>query len=418
MIFKKKILIIADKVMPYRSAFYRKLSESLYFDVKVFFIDKWGAEKRFDPTMASEYKWDGPIFGGFKFKFLKSKSLFNVTYTGVDKLSYENKLPLIGSLLFYIRTFCGLISLELLNKNNYRDTEIIIIEGCHSFSLLIPAIMGKILGKKVFLRKESYINKEKSLIFRIIKFIFFRIILTLYDKVLYSCTTNKELFLYYKVNSHKLVFVPTAVDNEFFLEQKRLLQHTNSMSIRDELEFNENTIVILGVGRFVPRKNWNELIEAFQLVNNKYDVALILLGDGPEKDLLMNFVKGNDIQNIYFIGFKNQTEISKYYYSSDIIILTSNYDPSPKVLNEALVFSLPIIVSNKIGTAYDLCKDGVNGYIYNYGHTNELAKKIEYLIINKDAREIFGNNSFKLAQRWSLNTGVKNIESIFIKEKI
>ena len=49
---------------------------------------------------------------------------------------------------------------------------------------------------------------------------------------------------------------------------------------------------------------------------------------------------------VYFSGFVNQSQISHYYSMADAVVVISSYDPSPKVMNEAMNFSLPVIATS------------------------------------------------------------------------
>ena len=68
--------------------------------------------------------------------------------------------------------------------------------------------------------------------------------------------------------------------------------------------------------------------------------------------------------------------MSKYLSMSDIYAMPSQYDASPKALNEAMNFKLPILVSDGVKTAKELCKDGVNGFIFSVGDVNSLSEHI------------------------------------------
>ena len=114
-----------------------------------------------------------------------------------------------------------------------------------------------------------------------------------------------------------------------------------------------------------------------------------------------------------FTGFVNQTEISKYYSISDLNVVISDYDPSPKAMNEAMNFKLPIIVTDVVGTAHDLVKDGKNGFIVKVGDIDSISKKVDFL--NKNRKELIrmGNNSFNIVEGWNFKEGVKGIIQAF-----
>ncbi len=407
-----RIAIVADKVMPYRTALYRKIASSPMIDLTVLFLDQWGYEKRYDPTMGIELSWGTSVVEGFKYVFLKGIALTKVTYTGVDQLEKEMHCRYIGRLIFYLRTFFGILCLKVIPKIARSDFDAVIVEGYHSVSLFMASISAMLSGKIVFLRTEADLGMKRPVLLRMIKYAYLRLLFSLFDRILYSSSCSEDYYAHYGIRSDYLTFVPSAVDNEFFKKQ-RTTSNQKASRIRQELGISDDMIVVLGVGRMVKRKKWDHLIKAFETArrqNNK--LALILVGDGPEYNFLQNRVMENNIDNVFLVGFMNQSQIVDYYETADILAQTSEYDPSPKVLNEAINFGLPLLVSDKVGTARDLCIDRFNGFIFEHGNTHALAKKLLFLSIHHDVREEFGSNSLTLVDEWSLDTCVKNIEAL------
>ena len=140
-------------------------------------------------------------------------------------------------------------------------------------------------------------------------------------------------------------------------------------------------MVILFSGRFTKRKRPMDLLNALVKIDNR-NITVLFVGDGSERIVMEKFVKDNNIKAV-FAGFQNQTEISKYYSISDVCVIISSYDPSPKTMNEVMNFELPIIVTNVVGTAYDLVQDEENGYIVEVSDIDTISKKIDYLNKNR-----------------------------------
>ena len=99
----------------------------------------------------------------------------------------------------------------------------------------------------------------------------------------------------------------------------------------------------------------------------------------------------------------------KYYSISNVVTIISEYDASPKSLNEALNFRLPGIVSNMVGTAGDLVIDNHNGFIVNVGDVKDLSYKINKLMDDKKTFNKMSNNSEIVIKEWSLKNDIKGI---------
>ncbi len=286
--------------------------------------------------------------------------------------------------------------MDLLKTIRKKDFDVIIIEGYNNINNILISLWAKKHNKKLIFRGEAYNTSNQRYLFQWMKRLFLRNYFKIYDSICYSCSTNKEYFISLKVPEKKLLFVPSAVDNSFF---------SSHILIQDK---KKDVFKLLGAGRFVERKRWNDLIEAMKYIPDK-SITLDLVGNGPLFNILKELVKNENLKDrVFFPGFKNQTEIITYYQNADVLVLTSDYDPSPKVLNEALNFGLPIIVSDKVGTAKDLCIS--NGYIFNCGDIQDLAQKIQCLKedLKSNSKELKAASK-NLANLWSVEKGATNI---------
>jgi glycosyltransferase involved in cell wall biosynthesis len=415
---RKKILIISEKVMPYRCALYREISKN-GIDLKVLFLDKWGYEKRYDPTMNEKYSWDSSVLKGFRYEFFKNKTIYNITYTGADKTRNEEKLKVFGTILYYIRTYFSIINLNIYSyiKNNKYD--IIIIENYSSLTSMLGAVSARASGKKVVFRGEGNLRENTAYSLRILKRIYITFIFRkIFTHFMYSCNSNKKYYLHYGANTNNLIFVPSAVDcGEFYQlckdEKESKLEH-----LKNGLGIERESTVLLGVGRLVKRKNWMNVIHAVKelTIHKKSKIHFILVGNGPEYDTIEAYVKKHEL-NVSLVGFKSQKELNLFYALGDIIIQCSTYDPSPKALNEALCHHLPMIVSDSIGTAGDVCIHNQNGFVYSSNNVQELVQYIDILASDRAKRELFSNNSKIMKTKWSLKTGVDNIYSDLISSR-
>ena len=119
--------------------------------------------------------------------------------------------------------------------------------------------------------------------------------------------------------------------------------------------------VIILVSNFEKRKNIKALLNIIPNFQNQ-KIKFLVVGDGNYKKDINSFKKIYR-NKIILSGFVDIKKISEYYSISDLFILLSTYDPSPKTLNEALNFGIPCIVSRQIGTSKDLIKNGINGFV-------------------------------------------------------
>lgn len=113
----------------------------------------------------------------------------------------------------------------------------------------------------------------------------------------------------------------------------------------------------LYVGRIAKEKNIHDLINTF----NSNGKKLTLVGDGP----LFEVEKKRANKNISFLGYISNLDLSDIYLKHDIFILPSISEPWGLVIDEALWFGLPVIVSSKVGCSKDLVLDLKTGVIFD-----------------------------------------------------
>ena len=111
--------------------------------------------------------------------------------------------------------------------------------------------------------------------------------------------------------------------------------------------------------------------------NNFTKVNLLTIGNKNNFNFKSNNIKHENV------GLVNQDEkLNLYYRAADVLVSPSIYDFGPHVVNEAIANDLPVI-SYKVGTARDVIKSGVNGYLIDCYNEKKFALAIKKIILNK-----------------------------------
>ncbi|MCH9014179.1 MAG: glycosyltransferase family 4 protein [Gemmatimonadetes bacterium] len=114
------------------------------------------------------------------------------------------------------------------------------------------------------------------------------------------------------------------------------------------------------------------------------------------------YVGEHNLDTVYFFGFRNRLELPKFYAASDIFVLPSLRETWGMVVNEALCFGLPVIVSDQVGSAEDLVRHGYNGLIFPNGNVEALASSIKSLMeLSEEDKILMGRRSKELIKGWS-----------------
>lgn len=164
----------------------------------------------------------------------------------------------------------------------------------------------------------------------------------------------------------------------------------------------KNSRVILSVSYLRPEKGLRYLIKAFKKLNLR-DTVLIIIGTGKEEKNLKSLAK--DDENIRFLGYKQGKEKAKYYSLADIFVLPSLHDPWGLVVNEAMYYGLPIVVTNTSGSS-ELVTD--NGFVVEPGNSEALAIAIQKLMNNEELRKQMGKRSKEHIKKYNLEYAVNS----------
>lgn len=187
-------------------------------------------------------------------------------------------------------------------------------------------------------------------------------------------------------SNRKFVVIPNGVDTKYFTYKIK----------------NSKTIKILGIGRLMPRKGYQFVIEALkevkEKVKNKFEF-IVVGGGGYMKDLKSLARKNKVHKLVRFMGQIDYSEIKKLLSTSDIFVHPSLAEGMPLSLLEAISSGLPCITT-KIAGNEDLVKNELNGYLLKVEDVDGISDSLTKLIDNRKLRESMGRNSVKISKTY------------------
>ena len=199
------------------------------------------------------------------------------------------------------------------------------------------------------------------------------------------------------------LFCPSKLNIELFFENGIKKEFLSAPE-----KSNEETLELLFVGRLVPYKGADMVIEALAKIRKtaKSKVHLTIVGDGPEKSRLEKQAKDLDINNmIDFTGWIDQGETFKYYKKSDIFCFPSVREFGGAVVLEAMACGTPSIVIDHGGIGeYVTGNSGFKIQPLSREHIiNEMAEKVCLLADDNELRYKFAQNAFKRGELFEWN---------------
>lgn len=140
--------------------------------------------------------------------------------------------------------------------------------------------------------------------------------------------------------------------------------------------------------------------------NPKTKLRLLIVGNGE----LENYLPENKF--IFRLPFQNQSRMPALNNVGDIYILPSLSETWGLAVNEAMAAGKPVIVTEKVGSAIDLVRDGVNGFYFSLENpcdNNNMFKRLE----SENLVEM-GNRNRNFISSWSHQVIAEAIESTIV----
>lgn len=156
----------------------------------------------------------------------------------------------------------------------------------------------------------------------------------------------------------------TEEDKKFWIEgtshNDQIITIPNPSPFQVKEKFNQDVNrVVIAVGRLVPQKGFDLLLESWVEVNKSMPLwKLMIVGDGQDREKLETYITVNNLQDsVKLLG--NTDNVSIYYEKADIFCLSSRFEGFGMVLIEALSFGLPIVSFDcEVGPSEILSKTG------------------------------------------------------------
>jgi len=379
---KKKYIIgvVMSHPIHYFLGLFREIHNSGILEEQIYFCSDFGIREGLDQTFNKIVKWyDESILNGINYHFLKNFSFSS---------NFGSFFSLINpSVIWNIKTI---------------RHDAIFMHSWNFFSNWLTFFAAHFFKVPIFLRVESPYNQEilKSRINIFLKKILLgKILFPRISAFLYIGDQNRKFYRFYGVPEEKLFFVPYSVDNVFFQKQAEILRFKKNEK-KAKVGIDPSSSVVLFVGKLIEKKRPLDLLHAFHIAQLK-NTVLVFVGDGPLKGDIEKYIADNIIKNVVLLGIKYPSEISEFYALADVFVLPSGPGETwGLVVNEAMNFGLPVIVSDMVGCGVDLVHHGDNGFVFPLGDIEYLSQYLSDLINDSTKRNLFGARSREIISNY------------------
>lgn len=204
-----------------------------------------------------------------------------------------------------------------------------------------------------------------------------------------------EIFKFIQKKTAKnaeLIIVPSRYLKEIVIKWgvsgekiKVIYNSTDKINIDDNFKTGFEGDLIFSVGRLVPWKGFEVLIEIMpDLIKFNPNFKLLIIGDGPDKGKLKEKIENLNLEkNVFLLGKFDQVKLWNYLSQGKMFLLNTSYEGLSHLIIEAMKLGLPVITT-KVGGNPELIKNNETGILVEYNNKQELIGAVKSLWENKD----------------------------------
>ena len=183
------------------------------------------------------------------------------------------------------------------------------------------------------------------------------------------------------------------LDNVYVVNNPLVLTNEHDNIIKEK--------IILGVGRLIDLKGFDNLLKAFSALKAP-EWKLIIIGEGPNRQILEKLALELSIQDkVEFPGVV--TDVEKYYKQASIFVLSSKIEGFPNALCEAMGYGCPSISFDCLTGPGEIITNYEDGILVEPNNVTELTEAIQKVIDDKNLQNYLSTNSKKIIKRLDIN---------------
>lgn len=376
----------------YQAPLLRRIAQEPDIALKVFFSSDVSVRGYIDQGFGVRVEWDTPLLEGYRREFLP-------TLRKVKKGASPG--------------FLQPLNYGIARRLRQGQFDAVWVHGYNYLTNLQAIRAANSMGIPVLLRAESTLHdRPRSRMKLAAKHLFFDWLKPRVSAVLSIGKENTAYWQHHLGSDFPLFQFNYAVDNQFFQTACAHASATRE-EFRASLGLEPGRPIVLFAAKLSPRKRCGNLLDAYlRLAATHQDGALpylLLVGDGEQRQILETRAKQAPAGAVRFLGFRNQSELPRFYDLCDVFVLASIDEPWGLAVNEAMNSGRPIIVSDEVGCRPDLVRDGVNGFVVRAGDVDGLAESLRRVLADLVAARAMGAESLHIVDGYSFERNVAGL---------
>ena len=210
-----------------------------------------------------------------------------------------------------------------------------------------------------------------------------------------------KIFRNFKYYDRLILLTESDKKNGHYNTKTQVIPNFIPDFIPDFNSINNEYRTVISVGSMrASGKRFELQIEMWKTISKKFpNWKLNIYGDGIEREKLQRIINSYNLNTSVFLK-GNTLDINEKYKESDFFIFTSRFEGFPMVLIEAMSNGLPCISFDINEGPNEIITNNQDGFLVEDNNIELFIEKIEYLILNVDARNEMKINAIKKALKY------------------
>lgn len=335
-----RLAVVLSHPTQYYSPWFRWMAARSELELRVFYLWDFGVTKQRDPEFGQAFAWDIDLLSGYAHTFVPNRAAQPGTesFGGLDNPSLPEHLAAWNPDAVLVFGYRYRTHLRLILWAGRRRLPLIFRGDSHLLDAPEPSWLKRWLLRGIYARFAS---------------------------ITYVGQANRDYFRAFGVPERKLVFAPHAVECARFDPADETTRQ-RSAALRRDLGIPADHAVVLFAGKFIPKKQPLELLEAFVAIAPAA-ASLVFVGAGELESELRTRAAARPTAPIHMRPFANQGEMPAVLHLADVFALPSR-GPAETwglAVNEAMHLGVPALVSTRVGCQRDLVAHRSTGWVFD-----------------------------------------------------
>lgn len=215
-----------------------------------------------------------------------------------------------------------------------------------------------------------------------------------------------------EMDFQKVLNIDAAYQVLYNTNESEKIRKLSEEKITEDI-YRENVVNLVGVGKLLKSKGFDRVLRITkQLISANNLIHLYILGEGPEKETLQNYIKNNGLENnVTLLGY--QINPYKYISRCDLFVCASHAEGFSTAATEALILGVPVCTVEVSGMKEMLGENNEYG-IVTENDDEALYEGIRCLVESPELLRYYKKQAQKRGDMFSTEKTVAEVENMLL----